>query len=172
MSSTASLEQALRYMSSGVYIVTSAYRNIPAGCTCVWVARASFEPLLVAVNMEPACHTIKTIEAGRRLCVNVLSADSLALARRFGFTSGYKVKKFKDVAYHKGASGSPMLDQAVCCLDCRLHSIVPAGDHCIVLGEVIFAAIQSDKPPLVYDPSAFYQPGLPETATKAGHSNG
>ncbi len=31
-------------MRSGVYIVTSAYRRKPAGCTAVWVCRASFKP--------------------------------------------------------------------------------------------------------------------------------
>lgn len=170
MAEQANFEAAVQLMRSGVYIVTSAYRNVPAGCTCVWVTRVSFSPPLIAVNLEPVHHTLATIESGKRFCVNILGEDGLDLARRFGFTSGHHEKKFAGVPYRKGASGSPVLEIAVCYLDCRLHSIVPAGDHRIVLGELIDAAVQSDKRPLTYDPDEFYVSVLHEAEGKVEHS--
>jgi flavin reductase (DIM6/NTAB) family NADH-FMN oxidoreductase RutF len=172
MDSSSNFEAAVQLMSSGVYIVTSAYRNMPAGCTCVWVTRVSFSPPLIAVNLEPAHHTLATIESGKRFCVNVLGDDALALARRFGFTSGHHEKKFTGVPYRKGASGSPVLEVAVAYLDCKLHSIVPAGDHRIVLGELIDAAVLSDKRPLIYDSDLFYKSMGGQTEGQAEHSSG
>jgi flavin reductase (DIM6/NTAB) family NADH-FMN oxidoreductase RutF len=143
-------------MRSGVYIVTSKYRNQPAGCTCVWVTRASFNPPLIAVNMSPVRHTFQTIEQSRRLCVNVMGESGLELARFFGFHSGHLEKKFQNVEHHNGESGAPILAQAVSYLDCKLHSVVPVGDHRLVIAEVIAAAIQHPEAPLIYNPNQFY----------------
>lgn len=159
----------LEHLRSGVYIVTSAYRNSPAGCTCVWVTRVSFKPPLIAVNLEPGCHTFLTIERGKRFCVNVVSEMDLLLARRFGFTSGHEVKKFRDVGYHRGQSGSPVLDSAVSYLDCKLHGIFKVGDHRMVVGELIDAAIQGDEEPMIYEPRDFYTEPTPRLME---HSSG
>jgi len=148
---------ALELLRSGVYIVTSAYRNQPAGCTCVWVSRVSFTPPLMAVWLDPGRHTLKTIERGRRFCINVLGESSLQLARRFGFTSGHDIKKFKDVAYHKSSLGSPVLAAAIIYIDCRLEGIEALGDHRMVTGEIIDAATLTDEEPLIYNPRTFYQ---------------
>jgi len=143
-------------MRSGVYVVTSAYRRKPAGCTAVWISRASFEPPLLAINLAPGRHTMRTIEKSRRLCVNVLGESGLQLAKHFGFTSGLNTDKFQSVAYHIGASGSPILAVAIGYFDCRVVSVMPAGDHTLVLAEVIDAAVVRSEKPLVYDSQMFY----------------
>ena len=144
-------------LSSGVYIVTSMYRNQLAGCTCVWLSRASFEPPQVAVALSPVRHTFQVIEQSGRLCVNVLGASGLALARSFGTASGHNVKKFADVGHTMSENNSPVLTQAVSYLDCKLTTVVPIGDHRLVIGEVVAAAVLSNEPPLVYDPAQFYE---------------
>jgi flavin reductase (DIM6/NTAB) family NADH-FMN oxidoreductase RutF len=148
--------QSLEKMRSGLYIVTSAYRGTLAGCTCVWVTRSSFAPPLLSVCLAPARHTFGIIELGQRFCVNVLGSDATELARKFGFTSGAKEKKFDGVAFHRSANGSPVLDDALSYLDCKLVSIAPIGDHRLVVGELVEAAVQREGSPLVYDPETFY----------------
>lgn len=143
-------------LRSGVYIVTSAYRNKPAGCTCVWVTRVSFSPPMLTVYLAPSRHTYQAVKAGKRLCVNVMGVESLELARRFGLTSGHDVRKFDGVAFRKSTGGSPIIETAISYLDCKVKHILPVGDHHMVLAEIIGAAIQSNEPPLVYDPKTFY----------------
>ena len=143
-------------MRHNLYIVTSSYRRKPAGCTAVWVNRASFEPPLVSVNLQPKCHTLHTVEKGKRLCVNVLSEQSLLLARRFGFTSGWDSDKFEDVEYRVSPNGSPVLAAAVSYLDCKVRKVLPIGDHTMVIAEVLDAAVVRDDTPLLYDPNTFY----------------
>lgn len=171
MASNENFLPVLNLMQSGVFIVTSAYKNVPAGCTCVWVTRVSFSPPLLAVNLAPLRHTLATIEAGKRFCVNILGEDGIKLARSFGSRSGHDVKKFKDVGYRKSKGGSPVLDIAVGYLDCSLHSVVPAGDHRIVLGEITDAAIVSDKRVLTYRPTDFYRSGQQDAESAAEGSN-
>ena len=144
-------------MRSGVYITTSAHEGKPAGCTCVWVTRASFEPPLIAVNISPVRHTFQTIEKSRRFCVNIMGESGLEQARFFGFHSGHLEEKFRNVKYTEAPSGSPLLGLAVAYLDCALHEVIPIGDHRLVIGEITAAAIVSEESPMIYDPTQFYQ---------------
>jgi flavin reductase (DIM6/NTAB) family NADH-FMN oxidoreductase RutF len=161
---------ALERLRSGVYIVTSMYRNELGGCTCVWVTRASFEPPLIAVCLAPIRHTLHIIEQGKRFCINIVGESGLSVARHFGSISGTTKKKFIEVASHRGKSGSPILDLAAAYLDCHLVSITPAGDHRLVLGEIIDAAVQSTELPLIYDQMAFFPEGEePQRTEQANH---
>jgi len=150
------LIEAFDTIRSGVYIVTSAYRRKPAGCTVVWLSRVSFDPPLLAVCLAPDGHTFQTIAKGKRFCANILGDSGLLLARAFGFATGSTQNKFEDVPYTKSASGSPRLDAAVAYIDCQLQSMTPVGDHVILIGEIIDAARTSEEQPMIYDPHTFY----------------
>jgi flavin reductase (DIM6/NTAB) family NADH-FMN oxidoreductase RutF len=143
-------------MRSGLYIVTSAYRATLAGCTCVWVTRSSFSPLLLSVCLAPTRHTFGIVEQSKRFCINVLGEDGLELARKFGFTTGMKEQKFEGVEHHRGTSGAPVLDAALSYLDCKVVAITAIGDHRLVVGELVDAAVQHEGEPLIYDPETFY----------------
>ncbi len=143
-------------MRSGLAIVTTAYRRKPAGCTCTWISRVSFEPPLVAVFLAPKRSTLETIRKGKRFAINILAEDSLELARRFGFSSAEGQDRFADLNYVTGESGAPILRDALSYLDCRLESITALGDHEMVLGRVQDAAIQRPDTPAVYDPGTFF----------------
>jgi flavin reductase (DIM6/NTAB) family NADH-FMN oxidoreductase RutF len=147
---------SLEKMRSGLYIVTSAYRGTLAGCTCVWVTRSSFAPPLLSVCLAPTRHTFGVIELSKRFCINVMGEDGVELARKFGFTSGNKEQKFEGVANHLSENGTPVLDAALSYLDCKVVMITPIGDHRLVAGELVDAAVQHEGKPLVYDPESFY----------------
>ncbi|MBN2083243.1 flavin reductase [bacterium] len=153
------LIEAFDTIRSGVYIVTSAYRRKPAGCTVVWLSRVSFDPPLLAVHLAPGGHTFETITKGKRFCVNILGDSGLLLARAFGFASGSTQNKFEDIPYTSSASGSPLLESAIGYIDCKLQSMTPVGDHVMVIGEIIDAARTSEEQPMIYDPHTFYVKG-------------
>ncbi len=148
--------QALELVRSGVYIVTSSFRNQPAGCTCVWVSRVSFSPPLFAVSMDPGRHTFQTIERGKRFCINIMGQSGIETARKFGNVSGHDTKKFRKTRYQRSPGGSPVLDSAITYLDFKLVRIEAVGDHRMVIGELVHAEVAGDEAPLVYDPASFY----------------
>ncbi len=165
---TRSFALAQETMRSGLYVVTSAHRRALAGCTCVWVSRAAFAPALMSVCLAPTRHTFEVLKAGGRFCINVLGEGDLDLARTFGFNTGYEADKFADVAWHKGKSGAPVLDTAVSYLDCKLESILEAGDHRIVIGEVVDANVQSTEIPAVYVAESFYAGAIQPLTAEGG----
>jgi flavin reductase (DIM6/NTAB) family NADH-FMN oxidoreductase RutF len=69
--------------------------------------------------------------------VNVLKQGQLELARRFGTQSGKERDKLDGVGWRPGASGAPILDDALAYFDCELTGSINAGDHEIVVGRVI-----------------------------------
>ncbi len=164
------LIEAFDTIRSGVYIVTSAYRRKPAGCTAVWLSRISFTPPLLGVHLTPDSHTYETIQRGKRFCANVLGESSLALARRFGFSSGHHSDKFEDVSYHKSPGGSPILDVAVAYIDCEVVETMAVGDHCLVIGQIIAAQRVSEEAPMIYDPATFYLDAMKRVESLEHHA--
>jgi 3-hydroxy-9,10-secoandrosta-1,3,5(10)-triene-9,17-dione monooxygenase reductase component len=168
MTSNEDIVGALDTLRSGVYVVTSSYRKKPAGCTCVWICRVSFEPPLVGVSLARGRHTLETIEAGRRFCINVMGESGLRLARRFGFPAEPGDDRFRGVEYARSKSGSPILEAAVSFIDCHLHGVIPIGDHRLVLGKIIDAQVRSQERPMLYDPQAFYT--IPQQRGAVSHA--
>jgi flavin reductase (DIM6/NTAB) family NADH-FMN oxidoreductase RutF len=162
--SFAAAQETLR---SGLYIVTSSQRRTLAGCTCVWVSRAAFMPPLMSVCLAPTRQTFEVLASSQRFCINVLGDSGLELARRFGFKTGYDADKFEGVAWRKGRSGAPVLDLAVSFFDCRVSQISEIGDHRVVFGEIVEAAVQSPERPAVYIPESFYA-GTPQALSANG----
>ena len=135
MASSEQILSALDTLRCGVYIVTSSFRKNPAGCTCVWITRLSFDPPLIGVSLAPERNTLKVIESGKRFCVNVMGESGLPMARRFGFSNDGEVgpaDKFDGVTYTRSKSGALLLDNAVSFIDCNLHSVMAMGDHMLV----------------------------------------
>lgn len=143
-------------LRSGIYVVTSAHRRVTAGCTCVWVSRASFMPPLMAVSLATSRQTFDVVKTSSRLCINILGESQHELARMFGFNTGYEVDKFAGVPLRKGKSGAPIIESCAAYLDCKVQSIIEAGDHSIVLAEVIDAGQLSNERPAVYVAESFY----------------
>jgi flavin reductase (DIM6/NTAB) family NADH-FMN oxidoreductase RutF len=55
------------------------------------------------------------------------------------------------IAHHPGpVTGAPILDAALASLECRTTAVHDAGDHSIVVGEVVSVTEPRDGAPLVY----------------------
>ena len=62
---------------------------------------------------------------------------------------GLRQNRFAEIRYREEGTGSPVLEGALAWMDCRVHDIHEAGDHWIVIGEVL-AGGASEGLPLVY----------------------
>lgn len=59
---------------------------------------------------------------------------------------------FADTPHHRGPrSGAPLIDGALATVECRTEQRIPAGDHTLLLGRVLEAAVPSPAGrPLLY----------------------
>lgn len=138
-------------LTHGVYVIGVAQGMQRDAFTAAWVVQASFDPLLLAVSVNPhnASHAI--LRSSGRFSVNVLKRGQLDLARRFGTRSGRDGDKLAGVSWHPAASGAPVLDDALAFFDCHVAGSLPAGDHELVLGRVVDGAIlDAGAEPMTY----------------------
>lgn len=140
--------EVMRTLSHGVYVIGVCAADRPNGFTAAWLMQVSFDPLLIAVSINPHHRSYAMLKAGGGFTVNVLAKDQLDLARHFGQSS--EVDKLAKVAWRGGKCGAPILADALAWLDCDFHHECPAGDHFLVVGRVLNGAIQRLGEPLSY----------------------
>jgi flavin reductase (DIM6/NTAB) family NADH-FMN oxidoreductase RutF len=147
----ADLADLFRRLTAGVYVVGVADGERRNAFTAAWLMQVSFDPLLLALSVNPGHASFPLLVGGGGFAVSVLSRDQLDLARHFGTRSGRETDKLAGVSWRAGRTGAPILAGAVAYLECRLTGRIPAGDHEIVIarptaGEILLP----DAIPLTY----------------------
>jgi flavin reductase (DIM6/NTAB) family NADH-FMN oxidoreductase RutF len=128
-------------LTLGVYVIGVADGGRNDGFTAAWVMQVSFDPLLLAVSVNPGNASWPILRSGGSFTVNVLPRGELELARRFGTASGRDQDKLAGVRWRPGRHGAPILDHALAYFECELTESHPSGDHELVLGRVVHGRI-------------------------------
>ena len=147
----------LLHFPYGMYAVTVMSEGEDHGLTANWVMQAAFTPPMVVVALENDSKSLPMIRDARGFAVNVLAAGPRDLAAHLGRSSLHHPYKLHMVpARPAPVTGAPILTEGLGWLECRLVATMPAGDHTLVLGEVVEAGIEREGPALT----------LGETGTK------
>jgi flavin reductase (DIM6/NTAB) family NADH-FMN oxidoreductase RutF len=113
--------------------------------------QVSFDPLLLAVSVNPENASYSLLHSGRGFAVSVLKRGQLELARRFGTQSGREADKLAGLRWRPGRHGAPILEDALAYFDCELSGSMRSGDHELVVGRVIDGRILArDGEPMAY----------------------
>ena len=140
--------QVMGNFTTGVVVVTSRTPDgRPCGLTANSVASVSLEPLLVLVCVDRAAASHACIVDGGAFALSILGRADEPVARRFA--AGDRAVRFDDLAYRTEVTGSPVLASSLAWLDCRVRDVHDAGDHSIVVGEVV-ACDATEGDPLVF----------------------
>ena len=118
------------------------------GLTANAVASVSLEPRLVLVCMDRMSDSLGTVLATRRFGLSILGAEDESLARRF--SDDDPNERFMGIGLRKVGSGVSVLAGALAWLDCRVWREFEAGDHLIILGEVLECGVEGDGDPLIF----------------------
>ena len=147
----ADLADLFRRLTTGVYVIGVAQGERRSGFTAAWLTQVSFDPLLIALSVNPEHASYPLLVDGGGFVINVLRRDQLHLAESFGTRSGRDADKLAGVDWRPAGSGAPILTDAVAWLECRLHDLAPAGDHVIVLGRPVAGElVRPDATTLLY----------------------
>lgn len=146
-------KQGMRRLGGAVNIVTAADGDVWSGLTATAVTSLSAEPprLLACINRQGI--TFDTLSRGRAMGVNVLGTDHRDLAMRFaGMAGEAETDRFSDTGWFTDQSGAPLLEGALVSFDCTVESILDAGSHGIVIGniEAVHVGGEAVKAPLFY----------------------
>ncbi len=150
--SAASFRAALGRFLTGVAVMTTDVDGTPHGMTANAVSSVSLTPPLVLVCVERTAHMADAVAAAGVFALSFLAEDQAALSDRFADPSrGEGEVEFDGVAFVTASTGARVLAGATGFVDCTVHSITEAGDHLIVVGEVVgLGTGGADTAPLAY----------------------
>jgi flavin reductase len=144
--------KAMGSFATGVTVVTAASGDGNMhGVTVNSFSSVSLDPALVLVCLNETSRGLGLIEQAGGFVVNVLSAGQHHVSRWFANRHRpADPTMFDGVPFEPGVTGSPILLEAAAWFECRLAQLHRAGDHVIVLGEVVALAHRPQAEPLVF----------------------
>ncbi|MGH2747651.1 MAG: flavin reductase family protein [Actinomycetota bacterium] len=146
----AEFKNALAKFPSGITIVTVAVEGTLHGMTASAFASVSLEPPLILVCLDKSSRTRELLLEVGTFAVNVLAAHQEEAARAFAQTGK---KPFEELPHGFGSTGAPLLEESLAWIECRVERAIEAGDHDVVVGEVIACAGRSGDPLVYFDKS-------------------
>ena len=158
------LRQALGTFATGVTVVTTIdAKDKPRGFTANSFTSVSLDPPLVLVCLAKDAATSPVFMNSEYFCVNILAEDQQDIAAVFA-SQGHD--RFENVSWQTALHGSPLLDGALTRFECKRFSTTDAGDHTIIVGEVLDFET-SGRSPLVYCSGSYVEFGLLQQAVEA-----
>ena len=154
----AAFRAAVSRWATGVSVVTAAADGADAGLTVNALLSVALQPPSLLVSLQQDVDTLPVLRKAGAFAVNLLAADQQALSERFA-RAAPSAEKFRDLSFHRGATGAALLDGAVAVFECRVVSATPAFDHLLVVGEVVRIEEGGEAPPLVFYRSRYARAG-------------
>ena len=143
---SAHFRRVLGRFPTGVVAVCAQHREGPVGMACNSFTSVSLDPALVSFSVADSSTTWPLLRECGRVCVNVLAAHHSTVSRRFSLRGE---DRFEGLGLHSRLGG-PGIDDAVAWIDCALEAELEAGDHTIVVAEVLALEARTDAEALLF----------------------
>lgn len=159
------VRQVFRGHAAGIAVVTAMGDDRPVGLTVASLTSVCLDPPLLSFNVRSWSSVWPALARANRLGVNILTDQQTGVAEFFAQSL---IQQSAEPAGHRftRVDGVPILDAVTAWLVCRRVNLVPAGDHDIVVCEVIHGQVVSAGWPLVYHQQR-YVTVLPRHAEEA-----
>ncbi|MFF6784721.1 flavin reductase [Streptomyces sp. NPDC012510] len=142
----------LSSMVTSVCVVTTEVDGQRYGFTANSVTSVSMDPPLMSVCLAETADVHPAFSRAETVAVNVLAADQHPLTQAFATLD---VDGFDTAPCTLGKLGAPLLDGATASFEGLVHQRVTAGDHTIILIEVVDVVV-GGREPLVYQGRRFH----------------
>jgi flavin reductase (DIM6/NTAB) family NADH-FMN oxidoreductase RutF len=115
-----------------------------------WVQQSSFEPprISIAVHKERPMNALLTDQT--LFALHILSADQKEWLGRFAKPAKDEKAIFAGISVRQGLGGAPIFEEAWAYLECRVCGRYDAGDHHLILADVMNGAVQRDGEPRIH----------------------
>ncbi|HLT59844.1 MAG TPA: flavin reductase family protein [Microlunatus sp.] len=137
-----------RRHAAGVAVITVG-GAAPVGFTATSLSSLSSEPPLLSFNINRGSSSWPALSSASLVAVHLLAHHQHDLATTFA-TSG--IDRFARVAgWRRHRTGLPMLPDVLAWMAVELRQSVDAGDHSLVIGEIVEAEFTEGRPLLYHD---------------------
>ena len=158
-------KHALRMIPYGLYVLTASTEDVESGlsgmnaATVSWLSQAAFEPPRIVVALRNGSGIWRRVQAAGVFALNLLGTGQKALASTFFRHVEPEGNTIGGAAFHTGATGAPILDDAPAYLECHVIQTLDAGDHTLFLADILAAGIQNDLDALTIDETGWHYGG-------------
>jgi len=144
--------RACAQFSTGVAIATVLdAAGAPHGMTINSFTSVSLEPPLVLICIDHKARILDHFLVSNYFAINILRDTQQDLSERFARPGE---DRFGVVEWYPGETRMPLIPDALATLECSVFQRTPAGDHTVLIGEVV-SAVRHEGQPLVYFSSSY-----------------
>ncbi|MEU3983576.1 flavin reductase family protein [Streptomyces sp. NPDC026672] len=147
------LRSTFRRHAAGVAVITACGASGPVGFTATSLTSVSAEPPMLSFGIGVGASSWPAVSETEHVGVHILGEHQGELAATFARSGADRFGA--PTAWREGPEGVPVLDGVLAWLVCRIVGRVPAGDHRIVLAEVVLGDPSGTGRPLLYHQGRF-----------------
>lgn len=137
-------------------VVTAFTKDgIPCGLTMTAVCSVSLAPPLALACLSHTSNTLAALKESEAFSINYFTEGAEDLATNFAKKSS---SKFGDTEWSRPQRGvgGPLLSGIAAYAACKVVNIFDAGDHAVVIGEVVEGAVRPGTVALAYADRRFF----------------
>ncbi|WP_030371344.1 flavin reductase family protein [Streptomyces rimosus] len=128
------LRSVFRQHAAGVAVITAPGPR-PAGFTATSLTSVAADPPLLSFGISTGSSCWPAVSEAGHIGVHILGEHQQELATTFARSGADRFAP--PTSWRPGPHGVPLLDGVLAWLVCKVVARVPAGDHRIVLGQVV-----------------------------------
>ena len=140
----AAFRRAAGQFPGGIVVVTTSAGH---AMTVSAFASVSLEPPLVLFCAEKIARFHDAVLESGTWAVSILAEDGEQICRLFAQKGA---DRFAHMSYTTGRTGAPLLDAAMAFVDCETVAEHDAGDHILVVGQVLELGYAPEGKPLLF----------------------
>ena len=142
---------------SGVVVLTAfGPDSLPRGLTVSAFCAVSLQPPLALACVDKTSNTLPAVQHAGGFTANILAAGREQLARRMASKLS---DKFDGIAWRRPESerGGPILEEECAAYAvCTLKDTIDAGDHWILIGNVVEGAHREGVEPMIFSRRGYF----------------
>ncbi|MEH7125122.1 flavin reductase family protein [Bacillus sp. JJ1773] len=146
-------KQIMGSYPTGVTIVTTTNENgMPVGLTVNSFASVSLDPPMLLWSIDHGVSSLKEFTEGGKFAVHVLAAEQRELCKVF---ASKHEDRFSTCEWSLSENGLPIIENVVGVFECKTFKAIEAGDHTVLIGEVMDIKVEKEKDPMLYHRRVF-----------------
>ncbi|MGP3984860.1 flavin reductase family protein [Streptomyces sp. KR80] len=158
------LRSVMRNFATGVCVVsTFSDRASPRRHNALTVnslTSVSLDPPLVSLNIRRDSTFLDDLMESQVWAISILDAEAEDLARIFSRPEQDRRKALCTLPAEPGKETGALLLDSVAWMECRYRNHVVAGDHLLIIGEVVGLGVNDSRSPLIFLQGGFHRIGL------------
>lgn len=144
------LASALGRIPSGLFVLTARKDGAETGMLASWVQQCSFQPPQITVAIKSDRYLLAWLGDGAAFTLNILDASQTDMIVHFGRGFGPGDAAFEGLDIERDGAGGPVLSEALAYLKCRVAGSCRAGDHVLLIAQVVAGRLLGDGQPMVH----------------------